>query len=68
MRLRLLPEPLDSCVTVTVKTDILHGPCGPGGHAWHHVTVDVEGDGDGRVSEDFLHYLRVRALREQEAR
>ena len=47
---------------------ILHGPCRLGRHAWHLVNVDVEGDGDGGVSEDFLHYLGVGALREQEAR
>jgi hypothetical protein len=47
---------------------ILHGPCGLCRHAWHHVTVDVEGDGDGGVPKDFLHYLGVGALREQEAR
>jgi hypothetical protein len=30
-----------------LRQGILHGPCGPGGHAWHHVTVDVECDGNG---------------------
>lgn len=63
------PGPFDSNADSNrLRQGILHGPCRLGRHTRDHVTVDVEGDGDGGMSEDFLHYLGVRALREQEAR
>jgi hypothetical protein len=35
-------------------------------HMWQDVRIRVEGEGDLRVAQDFLHDLRMNALREQQ--
>jgi hypothetical protein len=62
------PGPFDSNADSNRSGEgILHGPCRLGRHAWHHLTVDVEGNGDGGVPEHLLDYLGVCALQQEKA-